>query len=1548
MNKNPPEINWSEITPPLAIDRFNKYIHKSIASPIECLGINETLWSQCRSFALDLSKKGFIDPVSILYTSFKRLYSPNITFKSFSRWLLLDESNKKDFQINTLRYSTYYKANDIPKSSESTKQIDFVNPLTNIEQIWFLLPISIHMPTHDFTLTPEIAIFNDCLTRSSIHNKTSKTLRITCLFAVTPSGKYSNQLIICKAGRNLKIDYSSTSFTRIMTTDNGDISYEHIQQWLDDFVSSPYVTKDSALLIDPRTTLLTPDFLTSCQKCDVNIITTELDSYLTHILSPLFSLFDKQWSAANRIDIMRCKPQINIERIVHTMWFTLRTLKQNDQISKLFNQTILWKQNDQQYVQSLQTSSQNLLPKKKKKKTLVKIGSKTKLTSQTMMADPPVDSTPEQILTYILNRQISISRASKYLGGMKLHYFKYCLSYKINPSLTTGSCLTQLNTFMQSKSTVDWLRHLRSLNFWPCAKQLFLREIYQLTGIVTCKRAMNLCGNIIGSIRPCDQQSPGSFWRAFEDIHHIQLDNESIIDDKQWNDDFQQYLIDNELNHEKAQLWTVDTFEFPLTKKSSILQLPEWNELRPMNLTPKVTVIYAFSNDGQSTEPYLIFPNALRDITISNEQDSFNELGHLTPSIFLSWIEKCLVKKDNTPIVLICCSRLPILSSAVLSSLEQNKIYPFGYPSTRTLPFRYLFERRVRNNRSTNLMSELWKKKLLDEQRTHVLKGSNCTVKKIRYYFEQIWPILINENRDDDDENKTFKDKCQQAFQQANIDLKININENLSRQKLKTTTSEKHQQNTSTSVFDTNQIVDELNHLLNVITHVREQINSTQILKLKNNDSSDLSVPNEIIENVELNLLSPTSSEQNQTVEPIETSGTLNLTANSEKRPSDENDEPRLSKRPRLSCSQSLDPTTTTPAIHTSWIPPSKQTVINLQSQSSSLFQFILSLVHIILTSSDSYLTDEHCGWLHTTVNHYDDSNYNIDKLNLLIETACLVIMTVLTEKTAWKNLKTLYDTVGAHLHLRQLFFDDFRRFEHYSLEIETPDGPFLFDYSKNLINEDILRELFALCRECQIEEQRTKMFQGELINFTEKRAVLHTVLRAPKDGKEVLVDGKNVLPDVHRVLEQMKHFSEAIRNGQWKGYTGKSITDIVNIGIGGSDLGPLMVTEALKPYSKNGPHAHFVSNIDGTHISETLSKLSPETTLFIIASKTFTTQETITNAESAKEWFLNQAKDQKYVAQHFVALSTNTQKVTEFGIAKENMFEFWDWVGGRYSLWSAIGLSIVCSIGVDNFQQLLAGAHAMDKHFQEMPLETNLPVIMAVLGIWYNNFFTAETHAILPYDQYMHRFSAYFQQGDMESNGKYRTKEGKQVDYTTGPIIWGEPGTNGQHAFYQLIHQGTKMIPCDFIAPVETQNPIRDSLHHKILLANFLAQTEALMRGLTEDEVRFENKSADQLLIYHKTFRGNRPTNSFVLPRITPFTLGMLIAAYEHKIFVQGQIWDINSYDQFGVELGKQLAKAILPELDATKPVTTHDPSTNGLLNFINSNRKWTPKANK
>ncbi|CAF1335028.1 unnamed protein product [Rotaria sordida] len=741
-----------------------------------------------------------------------------------------------------------------------------------------------------------------------------------------------------------------------------------------------------ALLIDPRTTLLTPDFEITCQKFDINIITTDLDSYMTNILSPLFALFDRQWSQANRIDKMNLKSAGYIQRIIHTMWFTLRTLKQNDQIFKIFNQTILWKNNDQQYLQSLQPPTQNLLPKKKKKKTLVKIGSKTKLSP--ILIDPPIDSTPEQILEYILNRQISISRASKYLGGIKLDYLKYCLSYKMNSSLMTGSCLIQLNKFMQSKSTIDWLRHLRSLYFWSCAKQLFLREIYQLTGIVTRKRSMNICGNNnMGSIRSCDQQSPVIFWTAFEDIHLIQLDNESIIDDKQWHEDFQQYLIDNEINHEKAQLWTIDTFEFPLTKNSTILQLPEWNELRPMNLTPKVTVIYAFSNDGQSTEPYFIFPNTLRDNTINNEQNSYNDLGHLTPQIFLSWIEKYLIQKDHLPIVLIFCSRLPILSPIVLSSLEQYKIYPFGYPFTRTLPFRYLFERRVRNNRSTNLMSELWKKKLLDEQRTHVLKGLNCTVKNIKYYFEQIWPLLITEKRDDDDENKTFKDKCQQAFQQANIQLIINKKENFYEKKLQIISPNKNQK----KIINTNEIVDQLNHLLNVIIQVKEQINSTQILKIKNNDSL-ISSSNEALENINLSHLSSTLPEQIQTINTIEINNSSILTSINDKRPSDENDEPHTIKRFRSSFSQSTYPTTTTTNI-IQWIPPSKQLVTHIQSQSSSLFQFILSLVHIILNSTENHLTDEHCCWLHKTINNYDH-NYNIDKLNLLIETACIVVKT--------------------------------------------------------------------------------------------------------------------------------------------------------------------------------------------------------------------------------------------------------------------------------------------------------------------------------------------------------------------------------------------------------------------------------------------------------------------------------------------------------------------------------------------------------------------------
>lgn len=469
----------------------------------------------------------------------------------------------------------------------------------------------------------------------------------------------------------------------------------------------------------------------------------------------------------------------------------------------------------------------------------------------------------------------------------------------------------------------------------------------------------------------------------------------------------------------------------------------------------------------------------------------------------------------------------------------------------------------------------------------------------------------------------------------------------------------------------------------------------------------------------------------------------------------------------------------------------------------------------------------------------------------------------------------------------------------------------------------------------------RERMFRGEKINFTEDRAVLHIALRNLTENNPIFVDGKDVMPDVQRVLTQMKEFTDDLISGKWVGYTGKKITDVVNIGIGGSDLGPVMVTEALRKYQK-GPNVHFVSNIDGTHLSEILKVLNRETTLFIIASKTFTTQETITNATSAKQWFLEQAKDESAVAKHFVALSTNKPKVTEFGISEKCMFEFWDWVGGRYSLWSAIGLSICCHLGFENFKALLQGAHWVDQHFKTAKLEENIPVILAVLGIWYIDFYGAETLAILPYDQYMHRFPAYFQQGDMESNGKYITRSGQSVNYATGPVVWGEPGTNGQHAFYQLIHQGTRLIPCDFIAPAKTLNPIRKGLHHEILLANFLAQTEALMKGKSKEtaeaELRKAGKSEEQIqkILPHKVFEGNRPTNSIMVDVIRPFNLGALIALYEHKIFVQGVIWDINSFDQWGVELGKELAKAIEPELRDANPTTTHDSSTNGLIAFV------------
>lgn len=508
-----------------------------------------------------------------------------------------------------------------------------------------------------------------------------------------------------------------------------------------------------------------------------------------------------------------------------------------------------------------------------------------------------------------------------------------------------------------------------------------------------------------------------------------------------------------------------------------------------------------------------------------------------------------------------------------------------------------------------------------------------------------------------------------------------------------------------------------------------------------------------------------------------------------------------------------------------------------------------------------------------------------------------------------------------------------------------TPDGEILFDFSKNLINEEIMDGLFKLCRDRKVEEHRDRLFNSEKVNFTEKRSVLHSALRN-RSNTPVLVDGHNVMTDVNNTLAHMKEFVDSIRDGKWLGYTGKPIADIVNIGIGGSDLGPLMVTEALKPYGGK-LNVHFVSNVDGTHIAEVLKKVNAETTLFVIASKTFTTQETLMNATSAKLWFLEKAKDASFVAKHFCALSTNEEKVVAFGIDKANMFGFWDWVGGRYSLWSAIGLSICLYIGFENFEKLLEGAHFVDTHFRTAPLEQNVPVIMALIGIWYNNFYGSETQAILPYDQYLHRFAAYFQQGDMESNGKFVNSNNTEVNYSTGPIVWGEPGTNGQHAFYQLIHQGTKLIPCDFIAPVQSHNNVQGGKHHEVLLANFLAQTEALMKGKTLNEAAEELKKAnmpDEDIVKispHKVFKGNRPSNSILLPKVTPFTLGALIATYEHKIFVQGSIWDINSYDQWGVELGKQLAKTIEAELRAPNNASTHDGSTNALINYIRNKRK-------
>ncbi|EEW2545076.1 TPA: glucose-6-phosphate isomerase [Escherichia coli] len=536
------------------------------------------------------------------------------------------------------------------------------------------------------------------------------------------------------------------------------------------------------------------------------------------------------------------------------------------------------------------------------------------------------------------------------------------------------------------------------------------------------------------------------------------------------------------------------------------------------------------------------------------------------------------------------------------------------------------------------------------------------------------------------------------------------------------------------------------------------------------------------------------------------------------------------------------------------------------------------------------------------------------------------------TQTAAWQALQKHFDEMK-DVTIADLFAKDGDRFSKFSA---TFDDQMLVDYSKNRITEETLAKLQDLAKECDLEGAIKSMFSGEKINRTENRAVLHVALRN-RSNTPILVDGKDVMPEVNAVLEKMKTFSEAIISGEWKGYTGKAITDVVNIGIGGSDLGPYMVTEALRPY-KNHLNMHFVSNVDGTHIAEVLKKVNPETTLFLVASKTFTTQETMTNAHSARDWFLKAAGDEKHVAKHFAALSTNAKAVGEFGIDTANMFEFWDWVGGRYSLWSAIGLSIVLSIGFDNFVELLSGAHAMDKHFSTTPAEKNLPVLLALIGIWYNNFFGAETEAILPYDQYMHRFAAYFQQGNMESNGKYVDRNGNVVDYQTGPIIWGEPGTNGQHAFYQLIHQGTKMVPCDFIAPAITHNPLSD--HHQKLLSNFFAQTEALAFGksreVVEQEYRDQGKDPATLdyVVPFKVFEGNRPTNSILLREITPFSLGALIALYEHKIFTQGVILNIFTFDQWGVELGKQLANRILPELKDDKEISSHDSSTNGLIN--------------
>lgn len=542
--------------------------------------------------------------------------------------------------------------------------------------------------------------------------------------------------------------------------------------------------------------------------------------------------------------------------------------------------------------------------------------------------------------------------------------------------------------------------------------------------------------------------------------------------------------------------------------------------------------------------------------------------------------------------------------------------------------------------------------------------------------------------------------------------------------------------------------------------------------------------------------------------------------------------------------------------------------------------------------------------------------------------------MTPLEKSPAWQALAQHQREI-APLHMRDLFADDPQRFERFSLRA----GPILLDFSKNRITEKTLSLLLDLARQAGLAQKIEDMFTGQPINITEGRSVLHVALRN-RSNTPITVNGSDVMPEVNAVLEKMRVFSAAVRSGKWRGFTGQAITDIVNIGIGGSDLGPKMVCEALKPYARPDLRVHFVSNVDSSDLAETLKLVNPETVLFLVASKTFTTQETMTNAHSARRWFLDAARDETAIARHFVAMSTNTAEVSKFGIDPRNMFEFWDWVGGRYSLWSAIGLSIALYLGMERFEELLGGAHQVDLHFRSTPFERNLPVIMALLGIWYNNFFEADSHAILPYDQYLLHFPAYFQQGDMESNGKGVTRQGQPVNYSTGPVIWGQPGTNGQHAFYQLIHQGTKLIPCDFLAAAHSHNPLGE--HHPILLSNFLAQTEALMKGKPPAEARAELQAAGvsgaqlELLTAAKTFPGNRPTNSILYPKLTPEVLGMLIALYEHKIFTQGILWDVNSFDQWGVELGKQLARKILPELLSPDPVSGHDSSTNGLINAL------------